>query len=155
LIGPVVDTVDRGFGSVIGDLARLRYPAWSVQLSVSYPLGMAAAEANAARASVRQRQAEVSLAAAEQQVATEVRAALRGVDANRRRLESTATAVSLWERRLDAEERKFAVGLSTSFFVFQAQRDLTSAREAQLRSMLDYRLSIADAKAVQLIPLAR
>ena len=34
----------------------------------------------------------------------------------------------LAERRLDAEQRKFAAGTSTSFQVFQAQRDLSLAR---------------------------
>ena len=54
---------------------------------------------------------------------------------------------------MDAEERKFTVGLSTSFFVFQAQRDLALAREAQLRSALDHRLSWVDLEAVQVIPV--
>ncbi|HEX7941448.1 MAG TPA: TolC family protein, partial [Gemmatimonadaceae bacterium] len=151
---PVTGTLQRGFGSVLDDLTRFRYPAWSVQLSVGYPLGTSAAEANAARARVEQRRTETALAALEQQIVTEVNAARREVDANERRLQSTTTAVSLAERRLGAEEQKFNVGLSTSFFVFQAQRDLTSAREARLRSILDQRLSVADFDAVQLVPLA-
>ena len=151
--GPVVGTLQRSYGSVLGDVARLRYPTWAVQLAIGYPLGTAAAEGNAARARVQQRQKEASVAALEQRVITEVRAAEREVDANEKRLASTATAVTLAERRLDAEERKFTVGLSTSFFVFQAQRDLSTAREAQLRARLDHRLSLADLDAVQVIPI--
>jgi outer membrane protein TolC len=151
--GPVIGMLQRNYGSVLGDVARLRYPTWSVQLAVGYPLGTAAAEGNAARARVQQRQKEASVAALEQRVITEVRAAEREVDANEKRLASTATAVTLAERRLDAEERKFTVGLSTSFFVFQAQRDLSTAREARLRAMLDHRLSLADLDAVQVIPI--
>ena len=75
------------------------------------------------------------------------------VTANEKRLVSTANAVALSERRLDAEQRKFSVGLSTSFFVFQAQRDLASTREALLRSALDYQLSVADLEAVQKVPI--
>jgi HAE1 family hydrophobic/amphiphilic exporter-1 len=153
--GPVTGTVDQSFGSVLGDLARSRYSAWSAGLTVSYPIGDARAKADAARAALKQRQSEAALRAAEQHVATEVRAAVREADANRRRLDSTATAVALSERRLEAEQRKFAVGLSTSFFVFQAQRDLAQAREAALRSTLDYRLSSADIDAVQFIPIDR
>ena len=66
---------------------------------------------------------------------------------------SDATAVALAERRLAAEEEKFLVGLSTSFFVFQAQRDLASARVARLGAVLDRRLSLADLEAVQAAPL--
>ena len=84
---------------------------------------------------------------------TEVRTAQREVETNEKRLQSTATAVALAERRLAAEEQKFLVGLSTSFFVFQAQRDLASARVARLGAVLDRRLSIADLEAVQSAPL--
>jgi outer membrane protein TolC len=151
--GAVTGSVQRSFASVLDDLARTRYPTWSVELAVSYPLGTARAEAAAARATVAQQQREASLAAAEQQMVTEVTAARREVSTNEKRLDSTAIAVALSERRLDAEERKFTVGLSTSFFVFQAQRDLASAREAQLRSALDHRLSWVDLEAIQTIPV--
>jgi outer membrane protein len=153
--GPVIGTDARAFSSVLDDLARRRYPSWSLELAIRYPLGTARAEADAARVSMQRRQREAALRAAEQRVIVEVNAAVREVDTNYRRLDTSATAVSLAERRLDAEQRKFASGLSTSFFVFQAQRDLSEAREAQLQSLLDYHLATVDVEAVQLIPLDR
>jgi outer membrane protein len=153
--GQVIGTTRRSFSSVLDDLARTRYPSWSLELAVSYPLGAARAEADAARVRLQQRQREAALRAAEQRVIVEVNAAVRGVETNYRRLEPSATAVTLFERRLDAEQRKFAAGLSTSFFVFQAQRDLSQAREAQLRSLLDYHLARVDMEAIQVIPLER
>jgi outer membrane protein TolC len=150
---PVVGSLERGFGMVLGDLGRLRYPGWSMQVSIGYPVGAVVAKADAARAQVEKRQSELSLAALEQRVTTEVRMAQREVATNEKRLESTARAVALAERRLAAEGEKFLVGLSTSFFVFQAQRDLASARVAQLGAILDRRLSLADLEAVQSAPL--
>ena len=151
---PVIGSLEHGFGPVLGDLARFRYPGWSVGVSVGYPVGAGVAKASAARAQVEKRQNELLLAALEQRVAIEVRTAEREVETNERRLQSTATAVALAERRLAAEEEKFLVGLSTSFFVFQAQRDLAGARVARLGAMLDRRLSLADLEAVQAAPLA-
>ena len=116
-------------------------------------MGATVAKAETARAEVEKRQTELSLAALEQRVATEVRAAQREVETSEKRLLSTGTAVSLAERRLAAEEEKFLVGLSTSFFVFQAQRDLASARIARLGAVRDRRRSIADMEAVQSAPL--
>jgi outer membrane protein len=140
-------------GPVLGDLGQLRYPGWSMQVSVGYPVGAVVAKADAAQAQVEKRQSELSLAALEQKVEIEVRTAQREVETNEKRLKSTATAVALAERRLAAEEEKFLVGLSTSFFVFQAQRDLASARVARLGAVLDRRLSLADLEAVQSAPL--
>ena len=151
--GPVTGSVGRGFASALDDIAGFRYPGWSVGLSLNVPLGESLAAAEAAKASVKRRQDETTLRSVEQQAVTEIKAVIRGVEANRQRLPLTANAVALAERRLNAEERKFLVGLSSSFLIIQAQRDLTSARERQLSSLLDYRLSLADLQAVQTIPV--
>jgi outer membrane protein len=151
--GPIIGTARRSFASVLDDLAESRYPSWSVELAISYPIGTARPEAEAARASLQRQQREAALRAAEQRVALEVGIARREVETNYRRLETSATVVTLSERRLDAEERKFAVGLSTSFFVFEAQRDLSLARESQLKALFDYHLTAVDLEAVQTIPL--
>ncbi|MEX2271221.1 MAG: TolC family protein [Vicinamibacterales bacterium] len=151
--GPITGTSDRSFSSALDDLARTRYPSWSVEVAVSYPLGPARAEVDAARESLRLRQREAALRAAEHRVILEVNAAIREVETNYKRLETSATTVKLFERRLDGEHRKFASGLSTSFLVFQAQRDLSAAREAQARSLLEFHLATVDVAAVQVIPL--
>lgn len=153
--GPVTGRLDRSFSAALSDLATSRFPSWTVAVAVSYPLGTDQADADAARASVRRRQDQIAFEAAEQQAALEMRVAQRAVAVNRQRLDTTATAVALSAQRLDNEERKFLAGLSTSFFVFQAQRDLAQTREQQLRSMLDYRWSLVDLEAVQVIPVSK
>ena len=55
-------------------------------------------------------------------------------------------------RRLDAEQSRFDVGLSTNFFVVQAQRDLRDAQNAELRALLDYRRAQIEFERVQEIP---
>ena len=75
------------------------------------------------------------------------------VDPLLRRVETTAVSRQLSERRLEAEERKLATGTSTSFFVFQAQRDLAQARNNELLAVIDYRRSIVDLDTVQEAPL--
>jgi outer membrane protein TolC len=87
-------------------------------------------------------------------VATQVREAARQVQTNQKRVESTRVSRSLAERRLDAEERKLAAGTSTSFVVFQTQRDLAVARNNELRAVLDFNQSVVDLETVQEIPLA-
>jgi len=74
------------------------------------------------------------------------------VDANRERLQAAAAARELAERRLEAEQSRFDVGLSTNFFVVQAQRDLRDSQNAELRALLDYRRAQVDFERVQEIP---
>ena len=64
-----------------------------------------------------------------------MRDAARQVQTNQKRVETSRAARELAERRLEAEEKKFAAGIQTSFFVFQAQRDLAQARTNELRAI--------------------
>jgi len=82
-----------------------------------------------------------------------VREAARQVQTNQKRVETTRAARSFAERRLEAEQRKFQAGTSTSFIVFQAQRDLAQSRNNELRAILDYAQSVVDLETVQEVPL--
>ena len=86
-------------------------------------------------------------------MATQVREAARTVQTNQKRVDSTRAARELAERRLEAAEKKFAAGIETSFFVFQAQRDLAQARTSEVRAISDYNKSLVDFEAVQEVPL--
>ena len=73
----------------------------------------------------------------------------RQVNTNSQRVRATGAARALAERRLEAEQKKFGVGTSTSFLVFQAQRDLATARVNELQALLDYNKSLVDFEAIQ------
>ena len=45
--------------------------------------------------------------------------------------------------KLEAEEKKLRVGLTTNYVVLQYQRDLADARGAELRAIVDYNISLA------------
>lgn len=145
---------ERGFRSVLGDVLTSAFPTWTVGVTVSYPLGASTDETNLARARLQQSQGEAQLRNLELQVATQVREAARQVQTNQKRVESARVARQLAERRLEAEEKKFAAGIQISFFVFQAQRDLAQARTNEIRATADYNKSLVDFEAVQETSLA-
>lgn len=151
--GPIVGQSVRGFGSVLRDLFANDFPSWTAAVNVSYPLGSSRSEADLARTRLQYSQGQTQLRNQELQVVTQVREAGRQVQTNQKRVETTRTSRQLAERRLDAEERKFAAGTTTSFFVFQAQRDLAQARNNEVRAVLDYNRSIVDFESVQEVPL--
>ena len=151
--GPIVGQSQRRFSAVLGDLFTNDFPSWTASLNVSYPIGATPQEAALARTRLQSRQQQTQLRQAELQVAAQVREAGRQVLTNQRRVETTGVSRQLAERRLEAEQRKLAAGTSTSFFVFQAQRDLAQARNNELRAVIDYRRSIVDLETVQEAPL--
>jgi outer membrane protein TolC len=147
--GPIIGQIDRGLGSVIGDLFTNSFPNWSFTVRLGYPIGLGSAEATLARARLQYTQAQTQIRNLELQVATQVRDAARQVNTNAKRVETTRVARELNDRRLEAEQKKFTAGTSTSFFVFQAQRDLAQARNNELRAALDYNKSLVDFETVQ------
>jgi outer membrane protein TolC len=151
--GPVIGQTERGFGNVLRDLFVNDFPAWTASVTVSYPIGPTPQDATLARTRLEYSQRQLQLRNQELMVATEVRDVTRQVLTNQKRVETTRVARQLMERRLEAEQRKFDAGTSTSFFVFQAQRDLAQARADELRALLDYNRAIVDFETVQEAPL--
>jgi outer membrane protein len=143
----------RGYGSVLGDVFQNAYPDWTVGVSISYPLGTNTAHTNLARAKLQYQQAQTQLKNLEMIVATQVRDSARQVQTNQKRVQAARASRELQEKKLEAEEKKLAAGMSQSFFVFQAQRDLSLARTAEIQSIADYNKSLVDFETVQLVPL--
>jgi outer membrane protein len=143
----------RGFGTVLGDIFQNSYPNWTVGISINYPLGSNVSQANLARVRLQFEQAQAQLKNLEMQVATQVRGVARNVQTNQQRVQSARASRELQEQKLAAEEKKLAAGMSSSFFVFQAQRDLALARTAEIQAISDYNKSLVDFEAVQQVPL--
>jgi outer membrane protein len=150
---PVIGTVQRPYSDLLRDVFKAAFPTWQFTLNVSYPIGTSSAEASLAQTRLQARQSNIQLRSLELQVATEVRDVARQLVANAKRVDATRAARVLAERQLEAEEKKFTAGMSTSFQVFQYQRDLSAARNRELRATLDYTQSQVDFETVQVAPV--
>lgn len=117
---------------------------WAVGLTYSYPIGNRAAKSNYAIAKINREKNEISLASLEQDVRVDVRAAARAVESGVQRVAAARSSTALQRKTLEAEQKKFENGMSTSFEVLRIQNDLSSAQVAQIRAVLDYIKSLAD-----------
>jgi len=145
--------LQKSYGSVLRDLFALNSPSWTASLNITYPIGTSQADANLARTRLQYSQSQTRLKNQQLQVATQVRQQARNVQTNQQRVQSTRASRQLAERKLEAEQRKFQAGTSTSFLVFQSQRDLSQARNNELRAILDYNQSVVDFETVQEVPI--
>ena len=150
--GAVTGVRDLGFGSALGQVFSNDYPTWSVGLTVSYPLGRSFEAASLARADVERRQAAERIASLRLQAAETVRRAGRQIQSSAERVGAARAAATLAQQRLEAEQRRYQVGLSTTFLVTQAQRDLLQARVNLLQTTLDYESALVNFEAVQQAP---
>jgi outer membrane protein len=152
--GAIQDVIPSGYSDALRILANQDAPTWNVALNLSYPIGTSPAQANVARARLQQRQTIAQTRQLELQIVTDVTNAAVQMESNRGRLQAAETALELSQRRLETEQSRYEVGLSTNFQVVQAQRDLRDAQNTQLGALLDYRQAQVEFERVQQIPSA-
>ncbi len=151
--GPIINETTTSYPRALRTMLAGDFPTWTVQMQVSYPIGQASAEAQLARARLQDQQARRQLQSQELQAAAQIRERARQVTTNAKRVDATRASRTLAERRLEAEEKKFQAGMTTSFLVFQAQRDLNQARNNELQALLDHAKSVVEYETVQVAPL--
>jgi len=147
--GVVIGEIPGGWSDAFRMMRKVDYPNWTLGVTLSYPIGRSAQDAAYARAKVQYQQAQAQIRALELTVATEVTNAALQVESTLRRLDASRAARQLSEKQLEAVQSKFEVGLSTNFFVVQAQRDLLDAQNTELRALLDYQKALVAFERVQ------
>ena len=144
-----VGTIPGGYGDALTSLFRNTFPRWTVSMNFSYPLGLSSQQAAAARARVQLNQVQAQLKQVELQVATDVTNAAITVQNTAESVQAAQVARELAQQKLEAEQSKFEVGMSTNYFVVQAQRDLADAANSELRAILNYRKALVELERVQ------
>ena len=91
----------------------------------------------------------------EQQITLEVKEAVREIETNVKRVNVTRVSKKLATEKMSAEEKKFEVGLSTSFKVLEFQKDLTEEQSKEIKAIIDYTKSIVNLYRVAGIALEK
>jgi len=116
-----------GYGSTLNQLINSTAPDKGVGLQLTVPIRNRAAQATQVRSEFEYRQAQLRIQQIENQVRIEVRSAQFGVQQNRASVASAQAAVDLARQSLDAEQKKYKLGASTSTLVLQNQAAMTQA----------------------------
>jgi outer membrane protein len=146
---PPTKVTPGGVGDAFNTLFRNAYPTWAAQLVMSYPLGVSTQKANAARGRVQLSQVQAQLQQVELQVATDVTNAALTAQSAVESVQAAQAAREFAQKKLEAEQSKFEVGMSTNYFVVQAQRDLSDAQNSELRAILNHRKSLVELERLQ------
>lgn len=139
---PVVSSTD--FGDALEQLTKRDLDGWTVGLTFAYPLQNRAARAQLTIAELEVEKAQAQMANLEQQVRTEVRTAARSVLAAAQQIESAGVSRKLQEKNLEAEQKRYENGMSTSFEVTQVQEDLNAAKSREVTAIASYRRALTE-----------
>lgn len=141
--GIVVDTIAGQPFDAWKDALGFKYSNLSLSLTIDVPLDSLFTRTTLAQARINLERAMLQLENQEQQIFLEIKNAVRSVETDYQRVEAYRVARELAQRQLEGEEERLKVGLTTPYFVLQYQRDLRNAQIMELRSIMDYNLSLA------------
>jgi outer membrane protein len=121
-----------GFNTAMSQVFRRNFPNYSVGFQLNIPILNRAARADMVLDQVSLRQQELSQQRLINSIRVDVRNALIAVQQAQAAYQAAVKARQLAEQVLDAEQKKYALGASTIFFVIQYQRDLALARSNEV-----------------------
>jgi len=130
-----------GIGNTLQQLVNSTSPDKGIGLQLNIPIRNRAAQATQIRSELEYRQLQMNLQQRENTVSIEVRNAQFGVEQNRASVASAKAAVDFARQSLDAEQKKYQFGTSTTTAVLQNQSALATAESTLLSAMAAYEKS--------------
>ncbi len=133
--------VSSGYSDALGDTFNGTSPDKGVGIQLNIPIRNRSAQADQVRSELEYRQAQMRLQQLQNQIRVDVRNSQFAVQQNRARVEAAIKGRELAQQSLDAEQKKYALGASTTYNVLQMQRDLATAESSLVASKTAYEKS--------------
>ena len=128
-------------GATFNQLVNSTNPDKGLGLQLNIPLRNRAAQAVQIRSELEYRQAQMRQQQIENQVGIEVRNAQYAVQQNRASVDSAKAALELARQSLDAEQKKYQFGTSTTTLVLQYESQLATAESTLVNATVAYEKS--------------
>lgn len=123
-----------GLPDSLSTMINNNFPTYAVGLNFTLPIRNRAAQADSARALLDERQQQVQYRSTQNVIVLSVRNALIALTQDRAQVAAAGKARELAQQTLDAEQKKYQLGSSTSYNVVLRSRDLTAAQGTELRA---------------------
>jgi outer membrane protein len=137
----IVSVIPGGVTDALSQMFGFGLPTYGFGLTLTLPLKNRVAASNLADASVNRKMDAFRVRAAEQGVRLQVLTAISNVESSRASVALAKTARDLAKKRVDAEQKKYELGIDTIFFLLTAETDLTTAESQLVNQTINYRLS--------------
>lgn len=132
------------YGDTVDKLDSGKYYSWQFGLALTIPIGNRTAKGNALKARFEEEKAETDLQALRQRVTSEVREAWRALALAQQSIEATQKTRIASQKRLDAEEGRFKVGMATINDVLKFQEDFARSLASERRAKTAYAKSFVE-----------
>ncbi|HEY6250666.1 MAG TPA: TolC family protein [Candidatus Angelobacter sp.] len=135
---PAGSITPTGFGNGFSNLFNSSGPDKGVAIQINIPLRNRVAQAEQVRSQLEYRQAELSFKQLQNNLALNIRNEVFALQQDRARIIAAREAQRFAEENLDAEQKKYALGASTSINVMSMQAALAIAQENTISAEIGY-----------------
>jgi outer membrane protein len=127
-----------GYSNILRQVFGVPTVNYTIGFQLTVPLRNRTAQEAYIQQDLQLRQSELNLQKESNQILSDVQNALIAVKNARARYTSAAKASAVAQQVLDAEQKKYELGASTSYAVVQHQTDLANARQAEVAAISAY-----------------
>jgi len=131
-----------GLSNALQQLSGFDFPGYGFTLTLRLPIRNRSAEADMGTALVSKRRDLYLLRSREQAITLEVRNAIHQLEQAKLSMAAARIARDLAIKNLEAEQRKYELGIQTIFFVLDAQTQLASAEQGLLQAQISYQRAV-------------
>jgi len=134
----------REFSGAFGQFGQADRPFYSYGAQLSMPLSNVRARNSYQSGKANEQQILLRLKQLEQNVMVQIDNAVKQAQSAWESVDATKQARIYAEAALNAEQKKYSVGKSTTFTVLQLQNNLTAARSQEIRALANYNEALSN-----------
>ena len=143
LTGVIVDRVEGSRWEAFKDIMKRTYQNWSLNLTLNLPLENLFSRSRLTQARLEEEKNQAEKERLEKNLYYDLQEVFKSLRNNERRLTSTAKYREMVEKKLEAEQQRYRLGLVGSEWLFRYQQDLAQARASEIKAITDYKVTVA------------
>lgn len=133
-----------GSGEAFSQVFGADFPTWQILGVFSYPLFNRQARGEYVKATAELDRSHITLSKTKDDIALEVRSAIREIENSLRAIEAARVSIELAEEVVENEQERLNVGIGTTREVLEAQRDLIDAGTREITAIANYNIALAE-----------
>ncbi len=138
----VVHMTPGGLSDAFNQMFNFDYPVYAFGLTLRLPIRDRSAASTMADALLSKRLDALRLRALEQSIRQDVLNAVTNVESSKASVKLATVNRDLAQKALDAEQKKYELGVNTIYFVLEAQQNLVSAENQLVNTSVNYRRNL-------------
>jgi len=133
-----------GAGEAFSQVFGADFPTWQIMGVFSFPLFNRTARGEYVKAAAELDRSQIALSKTKDDIALEVRSAIREIENSLRAIEAARVSIELAEEVVNNEQERLNVGIGTTREVLEAQRDLIDAGTREIAAIANYNIALAE-----------